>query len=96
MIESDADRLVMIQAVGEPFTTGMTILWGVMDREYLEVDGAYQRSATRRTVLQIRTSDVERHQLVKDSKITRADGTTFYVKDIEDDGTGMTVLALKA
>lgn len=98
-IESDATRLLMIKAVGgEPFSTGRPEkLWGIFDREYEESAVGEFVVANRRTIIQCRESDVDLHELVKNSSITRdADGRTYSIADLEHDGTGMTVVVLRA
>lgn len=96
--ESQADRLSMIQAVGETFDTGHTdALWGIFDYAFDEQEVNLQRVENRIPVLMCRTSDVTEHQLVKDSVLTRvSDGTAFRVKRFEPDGTGMTLIQLKS
>jgi hypothetical protein len=96
VIETDADRLATIQAVGEQFDTGKpTRLWAIFDEAYLETDLDRFTVANREPMLQCRTSDVAAHELVKQSKVTRvADGSSWFVKDFEPDGTGMTVVRL--
>lgn len=97
MIETDADRLATIQAVGEQFDTGKpTRLWAIFDEAYLETDLDRFTVANREPMLQCRTSDVAAHELVKQSKVTRvADGASYAVKDLEPDGTGMTIIRLQ-
>lgn len=96
MIESDADRLALIQAVGEQFDTGKPArMWAIFDEAYLESDLDRFTVANREPMLTCRTSDVAAHELVKQSKVTRvSDGSEYYVKDFEPDGTGMTVVRL--
>jgi hypothetical protein len=97
MFESDADRLAMIRAVGEQFDTGKpTRMWAVFDEAYLESDLDRFTVANREPMLQVRTSDVALHELVKASKLTRvSDGSDYFVKDLEPDGTGMTLVRLR-
>lgn len=96
MIESDADRLALIQAVGEQFDTGKpTRMWAIFDEAYLETDLDRFAVANREPMLHVRTSDLSAHELVKQSKVTRSDGSDYFVKDFEPDGTGMTLVRLK-
>lgn len=95
MFESDADRLTLIQAVGEQFDTGRpTKLWGIYDREYEEVSPGRISIAGGRALLHCRTMDVESHELVKQSKLVRSDGSVLFVNGFEPDGTGMTIVVL--
>lgn len=97
MFESDADRLALIQAVGEQFDTGKpTKLWAIYDREYEEVAPGRVSFVSGKAQIACRTSDVALHELVKQSKLTRADGSVWFAKGFEPDGTGMTVVTLAA
>lgn len=97
MFESDADRLTLIQAVGEQFDTGRpTKLWCIYDREYEEVSPGRGSFVSGKAQIACRTSDVAFHELVKQSKLTRADGSVWLVKGFEPDGTGMTVVTLSS
>lgn len=98
MLESEADRLAMIQAVGEPFTTSRPEkLWLIFDREFIEEVMGNIPVIGRKPVALGRTSDVASHELVKQSVLTRdADGSKFAVRDFHPDGTGMTLLVLGA
>lgn len=95
--ESDADRLAMIQAVGEQLDTGKpTRMWAIFDEAYLARDLDRFTVANREPVLMCRTADVVAHELVKQSKVTRADRSVYFVKDFEPDGMGMTLLRLSS
>ena len=98
MFETDADRLAMLQAAGEEFDTGRpTRLVGVFDRTFNDADLSNFRVTTGQPVLQCRDVDVAAHELVKQSKLTRVwDGKVYFVKDLQPDGTGMTVLTLRS
>lgn len=99
MLESEADRLAMIQAVGgEEFDTGHAErLLAIFDRAYEESVLTGHVVANRRPILHCRTSDIAAHELVKQYKVTRvSDGSVFFVKDFEPDGTGMTIVVLRA
>jgi hypothetical protein len=98
MFESDADRLAIVRAVGEPFSTSRPEkLWLIFDREFIEQTLGNLRNETGKPVALGRTSDMALHELVKESPITRdSDGMKYFVKRIEPDGTGMTLLLLSA
>jgi hypothetical protein len=98
VIESEADRLAMIQAVGEPFSTAKAEkLWLIFDRDFIEQQLGPLSNEGRRPMGLARTSDVALHELVKESKVTRdLDGEDYFVKRLEADGTGMTLLVFKA
>lgn len=94
-MESDADRLAEIQALGgqRVFIRGAEF-WALFDRQYQSVALGQLEIESRSPALTCRTSDVERLALVKDDPI---DGLPepFRVKAHEPDGTGMSVVVLK-
>ena len=94
--ESDADRLAMIQAVGEQFDTGKpTRMWAIFDQAYLSASLDRLQVSDSEPMMMCRTSDVAVHELVKKSRLVRvSDGTEHYVKDFEPDGVGMTLVRL--
>jgi hypothetical protein len=98
VLESEADRLAMIQAVGEAFTTSRAEkLWLVFDREFIEQTVGQFTTMGHKPMGVGRTSDVALHEIVKQSVITRdSDGSKFTVRDFHPDGTGMTVLVYGA
>jgi len=100
VFESEADRLASIKALGgEPFDTGNAEkLWAIFDREYLEAQIGLQSVANRKPMFLCRSSDVAAHALVKDSSaVTRdSDGSKFFCLKFEPDGTGMTLVLLRA
>jgi len=99
MFESEADRLASIKALGgEPFSTGLAEkLIGIFDRPSVDSFGQVIPVKSRKPELLVRDSDLALHALVKQSKITRdADGSAYYCKDFDPDGTGMTVIPLGA
>ena len=97
MLESEADRLASIKALdGEPFSTGHAEkLIGIFDRPSVDSFGQVIAVKNRKPELLVRDSDLALHGLVKQSQITRdADGKSYSVRDLEPDGTGMTVVML--
>lgn len=96
MLESEADRLAMIQAVGEPFSTGSPQkLYGIWDCPSIDIDGGVIPVKDRKPQIECRESDVALHALVKKSPIARdADGTSYSVRDFDFDGTGMATILL--
>lgn len=96
MLESEADRLGMLKAVGgEEFDTGQpTRLWAVFDIPAIDREGLIPVKS-RRPELSCRDSDVEAHSLVKGSSLVRVStGVQYLVRELEPDGTGMTVIRL--
>lgn len=94
MLESEADRLAMIQAVGEAFSTVCPEkLWLVFDRAFIEQALGNFTVEGNKPVALGRTSDVALHELVKDTVITRdSDGAKYTVRRFEPDGTGMSLV----
>jgi hypothetical protein len=90
-METDADRLAMIQSLGgQLITHAQGSFWAIFDREFaLLADGAVE---SRQPALTARTSDVE--VLAKDTVVHVA-GEPYRIKRPEPDGTGMTILILK-
>lgn len=90
MIESDATRLRMIKAVGGVLVRHDSgSFWGVFEREFVEVGEVESRGP----VLTARTSDVQ--SLPKDT-ILDVCGAEYRIKRHEPDGTGMTLVILRA
>jgi hypothetical protein len=88
----------MLKAVGgEEFDSGYTEnLWGVFDREHALAFAGEHTSSIKRVTLQCRSSDVAAHSLVKDSVLRRvSDDASYRIRELEPDGTGMTVLVLR-
>ena len=98
MLESEADRLAMVQAVGETFSTAKADkLWLIFDREYIEQQLGEFSIDGRKPIGLGRTSDIALHELVKDSVVRRdADGGSYMVRRLQPDGTGMTLLVFGA
>lgn len=96
-IETDADRLILLNAFGEDVTVdpngSASPVRAVFDAGYLRIDGIGITP----------TSSVSPELTVRDSDITEVTtGTTIAVKgvnytvdDIQPDGNGMTVLKIK-
>ena len=87
-LESDADRLLMLEALGEAVTVGGVTVNGIFDHEYAEVQGI----EARRPVLLVRSSDAV--GLGHNDQAT-AQGVNFLVKNIQIHGNGMTTLVLE-
>ena len=95
----DITWLGALKAAGaEEFDTGRADrLWGTFDRDSVDSLGQIIAVRNRKPLITCRDSDVEAHELVKGSVIKRvADGVSFVVRDLEPDGTGMTVIRLGA
>jgi hypothetical protein len=94
VLESEADRLSMVKAGGETFSTGLPEkLWLIFDQETIDATlGDFTVEDTGPQGLG-RSSDVALHGLVKQSVVTRdADGAKYAVKRLKPDGTGMTLV----
>lgn len=90
MIESDADRLAILQAFGIPVTAERGTLLGIFDAQYVDAAGIDQAAP----MLEVRSSDVAALQLRKGSTLT-VEAAAYRVRRIEPDGTGMTRLILE-
>jgi hypothetical protein len=95
---SELDRLQMLKSLGgEEFDTGRPQrLWAVIEGEYNdpELSGITIEGEIR--WLEVRSSDVALHELVKNSKLVRvSDGEALYVKRFEPSrSSGFTVVRL--
>lgn len=89
-METDADRLAMIQSLGgQLISHAQGSFWAIFDREFSLVVDAVE---TRQPVLTARTIDVA--DLNKDV-VLAVGGETYRIKRPEPDGTGITQLILK-
>lgn len=90
-METDADRLAMIQSLGGQLISHVQgSFWAIFDRDFaLTIDGAVE---TRQPALTARTIDVT--NLAKDIVLDVA-GEAYRIKRPEPDGTGMTIVILK-
>lgn len=87
-LETDADRLAMLQALGELITVGVAQVWAIVDNEYVEALGV----AGTQPVATCRSTDVT--AVTRATSVVRG-GVTYRVANIESDGTGMTALRLE-
>lgn len=94
---SDEVWLQAINAVGaEDFDTGLpTYLRGVFIEEYISVAAGSMEVEAISKALEIRTCDIEAHNLVKRSPIRRvSDDKQYAVRRFERGDGGMTVVIL--
>lgn len=91
MIETDADRLALVRDLGEKVYIDNCAYYGVFENEYLEdLDGPGVSSSS--PMLTVRSSDVA--SVVPGSTVIR-DSVTYTVREVEPDGTGITLLRLR-
>jgi hypothetical protein len=94
MMESDADRLESIKALGGQLVpSDQGEFWGIFDTEFqVALDGAIESLGP--AISSCLTSDVKRLQLRKDSAVT-VDGVTYKVRRVEQtDVPGLSTLLL--
>lgn len=92
MIENDSDRLSLVRDLGELVYIDGAPRYGVFESEYLEdLDGP--GIGTAMPMITVRTSDVT--SVVPGSSVIR-DSVTYTVREIEPDGTGITLLRLRS
>lgn len=89
MLESDADRLAYLQALGEQITVNGQSLWAVADNAYVDV---LDLAAGTRPQAIVRSSDVP---AIAPGQTVVMQGTQYSVAEIQPDGTGMTTLILR-
>jgi hypothetical protein len=97
VLESEADRLGMIKAVGgEEFDTGHPEnLWAVFDIPTVDSGGLPIPARSRKPEISCRESDIVAHSIVKQTPLIRvATGVHYVVREFEHDGTGMSVIYL--
>jgi hypothetical protein len=91
-VDSDADRLAMIQGLG-----GLRVsvrgskFWAIFDNAYADIQQAEGTSPA----LTCRSSDVEFLTITKDDVIEDIGDDEWRVRRLEADGTGMTVIRLR-
>lgn len=91
MLESEADRLEMIQSDGRLLSVAGGKFWAIFDNEYIEVVDGIE---TRQPQLTCRTSDVARLDLGKETEVSIGD-RQYRIRRHEPDGTGMSILLLR-
>lgn len=90
-IESDADRLALLEDWSEDATYGASTITGIFDNSYsdlMDIAGSVP-------VFTCRTSDVSAASVAVGGTLALSAGN-YTVRHIEADGTGMTRLALEA
>ena len=89
MIETEEDRLAILQVLGEDCTVGTSTIRALFENDYARVAGVYESS---NPILSCRSIDIVN---VTRGTSVLAGGQTYRVRSIEPDGTGMTVLQLE-
>jgi hypothetical protein len=90
-IESDADRLMLLEDWGEDATYGASTITGIFDDSYsdmVDIAGSVP-------VFTCRTSDVTAASVAVGGTLTVSAGS-YTVRALEPDGTGMTRIVLEA
>lgn len=87
-VETDADRLGMLQAVGEQITIDGVSVWAIFGNAYIE---SFEATGTR-PVAECRSTDVA---AVTTSSAVVYGGVTYRVAVVQPDGSGMTQLILE-
>lgn len=97
-VESSTDRLAMLNS--DEFGIAITlfpgldttrVISGIFDATHLEIDNGMSRVSTSEPQVMVQTEDVTD---VEQDDVLTANGTNYTVEDIQQDGTGMTVLML--
>ncbi len=88
MIETDADRLAMLQALGEPMTLDGVTVQAMWSAPYADSLGV----ASRVPGVLLRASDCA--AVTQSSVLVRA-GVTYRVASVEPDGAGYVTLQLQ-
>ena len=93
-VESEADRLAMLRDFGSTAVVGNRTLTGIFDAEYLAIDASGYDIESRTPMLHARTSDLP--AIVNGTTVCRVGGVSYTVVESQPDGTGMTMLRLRA
>lgn len=93
MLESDQDRLDVLQELGELVTIDGNEVWVIFDQQYLEALTDPGMSSAEPEVVG-RTSDLK--SVTQSTTIQRSNGDQYRVRENEPDGTGMTLLRLRS
>lgn len=91
MIESDEDRLEYLKAMGELVDIDGLSLFGVFENEFA-TEGDFPGVASSEPTITCRSSDVRLFHV--GDEVVRESGDKFTIREIEPDGTGMTLLRL--
>lgn len=91
-VESAADRaaLLSVSEFGVTATIGVTSFPGILDAEYVEASGI----GTTHPVLHCDTAVAAAAGAARDVNLVIA-GVTYAIRDLQADGTGMTLLILE-
>ena len=92
MLESDEDRLTSLELLGESATIDGKKLFGIFESIYLDALEDPGIASSEPEFL-ARTSDL--NGVTQSSVIERENGEKYRVREIEPDGTGMTLLRLR-
>jgi hypothetical protein len=97
MIETEADRLGLVQGLGgEEFeTTTGGRFWAILLAEPLDLAAGDFHVSSRSLFLRMRTSDVEAQAIVKGKLVRRlADDSEHTVRTLSRDGSGMSLIGI--
>lgn len=95
MLETDADRLDAMQALGaETVTVDADSFEGIFDSEFAMVDGLETGTGSTAPVLLARDSDVAEFEIDR-GVVLEIRGVDYEVVRLEADSTGMTRIVLK-
>jgi hypothetical protein len=90
-IESDSDRLMMLEVMGESILYDGSAINAIFDAEYYTVqDGEFETESSTPGIM-CRTSDVP---TAKHGDVVVRAGVTYDVVNVKPDGTGMTEMEL--
>lgn len=90
-IESEADRLAILQTFGQSVTVAGSAVYGMLDNDYEPVQFGNQVVESNVPVLIVRTSDVP---AVAHGDAVVIGANSYTVREIRNDGEGMTELVM--
>jgi len=91
MLESSDDRLQMLKSLGELVTVNGQSVYAIPENEYREIDLNGQIIESNLPAVICRTEDVS--SAVHGTSVI-AEGSSYTVREVRPDGTGMTTLIL--
>lgn len=90
-IEDESDRADLLESLGETVNLDGREIPAIFDNDYLEsFEGAGAKGSN--PVAFVQTI----HQPARGQSLTRCDGSTYTVRQIEQDGTGISLLRLRS
>jgi len=92
-VESESDRLSMLQDFGVTARIGSSQVTGILDRQFLPVDVLGHGVESSQPMFLCRTADLP--AITRGTTTLTATGEDFVVVEVQPDGDGLTMLKLR-